>query len=68
MLHWALHAGRTKPKIISHLCVQVMLESGDVKELTQAAKRALEQSIEDMANQGRRLLAFAQKVCRLSPC
>ena len=40
----------------------MLLENGDVKELTEAARRALTQAIDDTANQGRRMLAFAQKV------
>lgn len=41
----------------------MLLENGDVKEMTESARRALTQAIDDTANQGRRMLAFAQKVC-----
>ena len=40
----------------------MMLESGDVREMTEDARRALTQSIDDQAAQGRRILAFAHKV------
>ena len=39
-----------------------MLENGDVREMTENARRTLTQSIDDQAAQGRRILAFAHKV------
>ena len=42
--------------------LQVMLENGDVREMTEGARRTLTQNIDDQAAQGRRILAFAHKV------